>query len=148
MDNTLLYALMIAFSAIMAIIPFGVFLGLGSLLEIAVDDPRLVVVLFLAVSVLAFLGSFACFSLIQKQNCGSVKNMKQVASNAAMSFGIQAATVFLVWLITPLKTIVTSIFPPDLDPPMAEAVGFGYWSFWSALYGIAIGGTLSGICPS
>ena len=138
---------MISFSAVMAMIPFGVFLALGSLLDLAKgDDSSLIVVLILATAVVGFIGSFGCFAMIQKQNCGSVKNMKQVVSNAGMSCAIQTVTAGLVWLLPFLQNIVTSIFPPDLDPLMASAVGYGYWGFWSAIYGIAIGGTLSGIC--
>lgn len=146
MGNTLLYLLMVSIGAIMSTIPFAIYLGLSSLLNVPIDDVRLFIVLFLAVSVFGYITSFGGFTLIQKQSCGSVKNIKQIASNAAFSFGIQAVTTLLVWFITPLRNIVTSILPPEMDPPMMEALGFAYWNFWAAVFGVAIVGPLSGIC--
>ena len=138
--------MMVSIGCLLAVIPFGVFLGLGTLLEVTKSDSRLVIVFLLLTGVVSFLASMGGFALIQKNSCGSVKNLKQVTSNAGLAFGIQMVVATAVWLIPFLRGIVTGLFPPDTDPIMADAVGYAYFNFWAALYGIAIGGTLSGIC--
>ena len=146
MDNTITYVMMISAALFMAILPFGVFMGLGSALGIVSSDPRLLVTYMLAALVMSYLLSLGAFALIQRANCGSVKNMNQVASNAGVSMGIQGVVLLLIWLIPSLRGIVSGLLPPDLDPAILDAVGYSYYSAWAALYGAAIGGTLSGVC--
>jgi hypothetical protein len=146
MDNTLLYVIMIGVSMLMAVLPFGVFLGLGTLLDVASSDIRLLTVYFLSALVVSYLISLGTFALIQRQNCGSVKNMKQVASNAGIALGIQAGALALCFLFPGLRSLVTNLFPLDLDIRIQDSLGYGYYSFWAALFGTAVGGTLSGVC--
>jgi hypothetical protein len=146
MDNTLLYAIMIVVSLLMAILPFGVFLGLGTLLGVDSSDTRLLVVFFLAALVISYLTALGTFTLVQRQNCGGVKNMKQVASNAGIALGIQAGALALCFFIPGLRSLVTNLFPLDLDVRIQDSLGYGYYTFWAALFGTALGGTLSGVC--
>jgi hypothetical protein len=146
MDNTLLYAIMIVVSLLLAVLPFGVFLGLGSLLGTTSSDIRLLTVYFLATLVISYLIAFGTFTLIQHQNCNGIKNMKQVASNAGIALGIQAVTLAFCYFIPGLRVLITNLFPLDLDPSIQDSLGYGYYSFWAALFGTAIGGTLSGVC--
>jgi len=146
MDNTILYVMMICVGLLNAAIPFGVFLGLATLMNIDDVDTRLIVITILAVLIVTFLGCLGAFAIVQSTNCGQVKNMKQVASNAGLALGIQAFLTFIVWLIPGLRGIVSGLLPPDTDPKVLEAFGYSYFAFFGGLFGVAIGGTLSGIC--
>jgi hypothetical protein len=146
MDTSIIYAMMAAIGLLMAILPFGVFLGLGSMLGADSTDPRLLAVYIIGALIVSYLTSFGSFVLIQRNNCGEVKNVKQAASNAGLAVGIQAVTLVLVWLIPGMRSLATSLLPPDLDVAILDSVGYSYYSFWAAMFGTAIGGTLSGIC--
>lgn len=137
---------MIGVSMLMAVLPFAVFLGLGSLFDIASTDIRLLTVFFLGTLVISYLISLGTFTLIQRQNCGSIKNMKQVASNAGIAAGIQAGVLALCYFIPGLRGLITNLFPLDLDSRIQDSLGYGYYTFWAALFGTAVGGTLSGVC--
>lgn len=137
---------MIVVSLLMALLPFGVFLGLGSLLNVLSTDARLLTVFFLATLIISYLTALGTFALVQRQNCGSIKNMKQVASNAGIAVAIQAGTLALCYFIPGLRSLVTNLFPLDLDIRIQDSLGYGYYTFWAALFGTAIGGTLSGVC--
>ncbi len=146
MDATIVYVMMVAIAIFMAILPFSIFMGIGSLLNITSSDTQLLVTYFLAALVFTYATSFGAFALVQKANCGSVKNLKQVASNAGISLGIQSLALFIAWLFPSLRRIISGLLPPDLDPAIIDSVGYSYFSFWASLFGTAIGGTLSGIC--
>lgn len=146
MDSTILYAMMIAMAMLMAMLPFGVFMGLGSMIGTTASDPRLFVTFILLALVVSYLTSFGSFALIQRANCGQVKNWKQIANNAGLALGIQGLFLLLAWLIPGLRGIVSNLMPPDLDANILDSVGYSYYSFWASLFGTAIGGTLSGIC--
>ena len=146
MDNTLLYVIMIVVSILMALLPFGVFLGLGTLLGVDSSDVRLLSVFFLVALVVSYLTALGTFTLVQRQNCKGVKNMKQVASNAGIALAIQAGVLALCFFIPGLRSLVTNLFPLDLDPRIQDSLGYGYYTFWAALFGTALGGTLSGVC--
>ena len=148
MDNTIIYVMMISIALLMAMLPFGVFLGLGTALGIASSDTRLFATYILAALVVSYLTSLGAFALIQRANCGSVKNMKQIATNASFSLAFQAGTMLIISLVPFLRTMVSGLLPPDLDPSILTAVEYSYYSLWASLYGTAIGGTLSGICTA
>ena len=137
---------MIGVSMLMAILPFAVFLGLGSLFDIASTDIRLLSIFFLGTLIISYLISLGTFTLIQRQNCGSIKNMKQVASNAGVAMGIQAGVLALCYFFPGLRGLITNLFPLDLDSRIQDSLGYGYYTFWAALFGTAVGGTLSGVC--
>lgn len=129
----------------MGILPFGVFMGLGKVLEVANDDTRLFVCYILTALILSYVLALGAFALVQNHNCGKV-NIKQVASNAGISLGFQSVALFLAWLVPSLRGLVTNLLPPDTDEVLTKSIGYSYWSLWAALFGIAIGGTLSGVC--
>lgn len=146
MDNTLVYVMMIVIGFLMAVLPFGIFLGLGTLLGIPANDSRILITYVLLSVVLAYLTALGAFALIQRSSCGSIKNMKQIASNAGLSLAIQGITTVLVMFIPGLRGIVTNLFPPDMDVTLSTPIGYSYYGFWAALFGTAVGGTLSGVC--
>lgn len=146
MDNTIVYVMMIVSALFMAMLPFGFFLGLGSVLGVGSSDSRLFVSYILAALVFSYLIALGAFALIQRSNCGSVKNMKQISSNASLALGIQAGTLLVIKFVPFLRNIVSGLFPPDLDENVLDAVGYSYYSMWAALFSTAIGGTLSGVC--
>jgi hypothetical protein len=146
MDNTLVYVMMIVIGFLMAVWPFAIFMGLTTLLGLPTDDTRILVTFILLVCVLAYGTALGAFALIQRNSCGEVKNMRQVASNAAMSLAIQAISVVTVTFIPGLRRIVTNLFPPDMSPAISNAIGYSYYGFWASVFGTAIGGTLSGVC--
>lgn len=137
---------MLVVSLMMALLPFAVFLGLGSLVGLGSSDFRILTIYILAALILSYLIALGTFTLIQRQNCGSIKNMKQVASNAGIACAIQAGVLGLVYFIPGLRKLVTNLFPLDLDLNIQDSLGYGYYSFWAALFGTAVGGTLSGVC--
>jgi hypothetical protein len=146
MDNTIIYVMMIVTGLLMAILPFGFFMGLGSLLGVGSSDTRLFVAYILGALVFSYLTALGAFALIQKSSCGSVKNMKQISSNASLSLGIQAGTHLVIYFLPFLRNIVSGLLPPDVDPNILDAIGYSYYAMWAALFGTAIGGTLSGVC--
>jgi hypothetical protein len=146
MDATLVYVIMIALGLLMAVLPFGVFMGLSTLLGRSSGDNAVLLTYFLAAIVIGYFAAFGAFALIQRSNCGSVKNLKQVATNAGLSTAVQAGTLGLVWIFPSLRGLVTGLFPPDSDPIILDSIGYSYFAFWASLFGTAIGGTLSGIC--
>ena len=143
---TMVYVMMVSVGLFMAILPFGIFMGLGTAIGATASDPRLLVVFFLAALVITYLLSLGAFSIIQASSCGKVKNMKQVAINASIALAIQAGTLLIAWFFPSLRGVVSGLFPSDLDPAIRESVAYSYFSFWAALFGTAIGGTLSGVC--
>ena len=146
MDNTILFVMMIAAALFMGVLPFGIFMGLGTAVNIASSDPRLLITFFLAAGVLAFLINMAANSAVQRSSCGSIKNMNQIVNNSGLAFGIQIGVLLLVWLVPFLRGIVTGLFPPDTDPAILDSVGYSYFSAWGALFGTAISSSLSGVC--
>lgn len=152
MNATLLYILMAFGSLIMAALPFGVFLGLGSMLGIEGGgggaDARLKFALFVVALLVSFGISFGAFALLQKSNCGEVKNWKQVSLNSLLSMGFQAGMMILIALIPWFRTVVGDLLPPDVDAVVKDAVGYSYYSLWAMLFGMAIGGTMSSSCAA
>jgi hypothetical protein len=146
MDATITYVMMVVIALLMAMLPFGIFMGFASLLGSPAGDIRILITYILSALILSYLTAFGAFALIQKSNCGSVKNISQISQNAGISFGIQAITLFLCWLFPSMRNIVSGLLPPDLDTAILDSVGYSYYSFWASLFGTAIGGTLSGIC--
>lgn len=146
MDNTITYVMMITSAILMAMLPFGIFLGLGTVVGAPSSDSRIFVTYILFALIVSYLSALGSFALIQRANCGSVKNMQQIATNASISLAIQAGTLLLVTLVPFLRGWVSGVFPPDLDPSILTSIEYSYFSMWASLFGTAIGGTLSGIC--
>ncbi len=130
----------------MFMLPFFIFVTLGSLLGAPYGDMRLLITLFLGGAVLLYLVSLAAFSLIQHYNCGKVQSMKRISSNAGISIAIYTGMMLIAAFVPKLRSIVTDIISPEVELGVRDALGYGYYSFWGSLFGIAIGGTLSAVC--
>lgn len=141
----MVYVMMITVALFMAVLPFGVFMGLSHALSVEATDVRLLVTYLLAALILGYLLSFGAFALIQNQNCKKV-NLKQAASNAGIALGFQTVVLGLTYFIPFLREIVTNLLPTDTDIAIKDSIGYSYFSTWAALFGVAIGGTLSGVC--
>ena len=147
MDQSLIYLIAGLGALFMSILPFGVFLGLGSIAGIKdPSSPILILALYIIVICASFLGGFGGFTIIQKQSCGKIKNIKQIATNAGISTLIAIIILSLAVFITFLRTAVVGLFPPNMDPIVALAIGYSYYVFWGGLYGFATGGFLSSGC--
>jgi hypothetical protein len=145
MDMTMVYVMMVVVALFMAILPLGVFMGLAQALEVASTDTRLLVSYILVALIFSYVLSLGAFALIQQQNCKKV-NIKQAASNAGISLGIQSVVLLLVHFLPFLRNIVSDLLPAETDLAIKDSIGYSYFSAWAALFGVAIGGTLSGVC--
>jgi len=148
MDNTVVYAMMITAGLLMACLPFGIFMGLAPTLGIAAGDMKITITYILAALALSFVTAMGANALIQKSNCGAVKDMKRVTANAGIAFGIQAAVLLLCVFVPSVRGLITNILPPDLDQAISDSLGYSYYSFWATLFGVAISGMLSAVCSA
>ena len=146
MDNSLLYVLMFTMSIVMAAIPWIIFMGIGTLFDITVIDYRLLLAFAVLAIILSFGLSFIVFMIVQKKNCGEVKDYGKISKYAGISAGIQGGILGIVSVITWFKSIVLSVVPPDLDDRIRQSIVFSYYSFWGMLFGTALGGNMSSIC--
>jgi hypothetical protein len=147
MDQSLIYLLMILSGILMAAVPFGVYMG-GSTVFGVHDpaSPQLLLLLFISTLCLSYLIGMGSMTVIQHNSCGKVKNMKQIAGNAGLATVIVALVLAIAVYVPGLKGIVTGLFSPTMDPLIAQSVGYAYFLFWGATYGIVIGGYLSANC--
>jgi len=146
MDTSLLIVMMLCAGVLLAFFPFAVFYGLTMLLGAQSNDPRLLIVYVIGSAVLMYAVSLGAFALLQRSNCGSVKNMRQVAINASISAAIQTVAAAIAVLVPGTLGVVTGLFPVELDATTAAAIGYAYYNLWGALFGTAIGGTFSAVC--
>jgi hypothetical protein len=146
MENSLLYILMLVGGLIMAMLPFFVFMGLGTLFGMDSVNFSLLVALFIVCIVASFLVSFSSFAVVQKNKCGKVQDYGNVAKFAGISTAIHTGTVLLATFIPFLRNIVMNLMPPDTDNKVVGASVYGYYSFWGILFGLALGGNMTGIC--
>lgn len=146
MDTSILTTLMLSVGVLMFLLPFFVFIVLGHSLSATQGDPRLLIALFLCGAILMYLVSGAAFTLIQKYNCGKVNSASKIATNAGISTAVYAGFLAAAAFIPSLRGIVTNIISPEVELNIRDSLGYGYYSFWGSLFGIAIGGTLSAIC--
>jgi hypothetical protein len=146
MNNSILIAVMVTVGFFMAMIPIIVFIGLRILIKAETGDLRLLSIYLIGSLMVMFGLSIGAFAFIQRYNCGSVKNMKQVASNAGISMAIHAVFMGLSWCVPWLRGIIVKLFPTTINPVVVNSIAYSYYSFWGALFGIAVGGSLSAIC--
>jgi hypothetical protein len=146
MDSTIVIVIMIGAGLLMGVLPFAIFMGLGTLTGISSPDARLLVTFFLAAGILSFLVNLGAGMAVQKTNCGSVKNMNQIMNNSGLAFTIQITVLLLAYFLPWLRGIVSNLLPPDTESVVLESVGYSYYSLWAALFGTAISSTLSGLC--
>ncbi len=131
----------------MAAVPFGVFMGGTALFGIS--DPassQLLVILFISVLVISYLTGLAALSVVQANSCGKIKSMKQIAGDAGLSTLIISIVLALAIFFPSLRSLVTGLFSPTIDPVIVQAIGYSYFLFWGALYGLVTGGYLSANC--
>ena len=147
MEQSLIFLIMGLAGLFFAGIPFGVYMGLSSMMGITdMNSSSLLLIMYVIAICAAFLGSFGGYALIQNHNCGGVKNIKQIASNSALTTVVIVLTLSLAVFIPGIKHIVTNIVSPNIEPRIQEALGYSYFLFWGALYGFASGGYMSAVC--
>lgn len=146
MDNSLLYILMLVGGIVMGVIPFMVFMGLGTLFGIGSPNFSLLVTLFVLTVLFSFGISFGSFVGIQKHKCGKVQDYGSISKYAGISTAIQTGIMLLVTLVPWFRGLVTQLMPPDTDSLVQASASYGYYSFWGCLFGIAFGGNMSSIC--
>jgi hypothetical protein len=147
MDQSLIYLIMGLGGLFLAVIPFGIFMGLAT--QFGIEDmgsPQLMVALFVSTIIVTYLSALGSFAGIQAQSCGKVKNMKQIAGNAGITTLIVVLSVVLAVFVPGLRNIVVKLFPPSVDSRIAEAMGYAYYMFWGGLYGFATGGYMAAVC--
>jgi hypothetical protein len=147
MDQSLIYLLMMLNGIIIAALPFGVYMG-GSTL-FGLQDPassQLLLLMFVCTLCLSYLVGLGSMTVIQHNSCGKVKNMKQIAGNAGLSTLVITLVLALAVYIPGLKGLVTGLLPPSLDPLIIQSIGYSYFLFWGAVYGVVVGGYLSANC--
>jgi uncharacterized membrane protein len=130
----------------MGVLPFFVFIGLGSLFNTNSSDSRLILSLFLLSGILAFLSSFGVFVLAQKLDCGQVKDTNKALNTAGIAMLIQLVVMTLVWAIPPLRHVVSNLLPPDTDSNIGDGLSYGYFSGFAGVFTMLIGANLSGVC--
>jgi len=146
-DQSLIYLVMGLAGLILSGIPFGIYMGVGTMMGITdSSSSTLLLTLYVVVIVVTFLSSLGGFAIVQSQSCGKVKNYKQIASNAGISTLIVTLALSVAVFIPFLKNIVGSLISPDLDSNVKEALGYSYFLFWGGLYGFASGGFMSAVC--
>jgi hypothetical protein len=149
MDQSLIYLMMGLAGLLLSGIPFGVYMGLATTFGIQdVNSASLLLMLYVITICVTYLSSLGGFALIQKQSCGSVKNIKQLAGNAGIATLIVVLSLSIAVFIPGLKNMILSLFSPEIEPRVSEAVGYSYFLFWGALYGFASGGFMSSVCGS
>jgi hypothetical protein len=146
MNMTFTVAMLICMFLLMFMIPFLVFMGLGSALGTQSNDIRVLVSFFLFAGIVVFLASLGVFVLIQKEDCGKVQSVTKAANNAGLALLIQVGTLLLVWLVSPLRGVVTSLLPPDTDSNLSDALGYGYFAGFASAFSTLIGASFSGMC--
>ena len=146
MNMTFTIALIICMFLLLFMVPLLVFMGLGSALGTKSDDFRVILSFVLLAGIVAFLASLGVFALIQKEDCGKVQSMTKAANNAGLALLIQVAVLVIVWLVKPLRGIVTNLLPPDIDTNISDGLGYGYFGGFAAAFSTLIGASFSGMC--
>lgn len=146
MNTAVLYIVMICASLFMTMIPFGVFMGVGSLVGLPSSDIRMTLTYFVVLLTLAYAMSLLSFAMIQKSNCGEIKNFKQIALNSLVSVAFHVFLLLLIFTVPWFRNVVTNLFSPEIDQTLRDSIGYGYYSFWATMFGVALGGTLSASC--
>ena len=147
MDKSIIYLIVFLAGLICAAIPYGVFMGLAKQFEIKEpESPYLTTILYIATIFISYVASIGSFAAIQNQSCGQIKNMNQIAGNAALSTVIVVLILTLAVFIPFLRNIVLGIFPPSFDPFISAAMSYSYFLFWGALYGFTTGGYMAANC--
>jgi hypothetical protein len=146
MNMTFTIAMLICMFLLMFTIPFLVFMGLGSALGAQPDEIRVLISYFLFAGIVVFLASLGVFVLMQKEDCGKVQSIQKAANNSGLALLIQVVTLVLVWLVAPLRGVVTNLLPPDIDPNISASLGYGYFGAFAGAISTLVGASFSGMC--
>jgi len=149
MNNTLIWVFGIMLALVMGILPFGYFSGMAQALN--VPDPLgipMLIGFIVLVAVISFLASLGSGTLAQSSNCGEVKSMSRVASNAGIGMAIEVVFVCIGLFVPMLGTITSDYFLAGsaVDKVMAKQVDVGFWAAWGAMYAIIVSATGSATC--
>jgi hypothetical protein len=149
MNNTLIWVFGIMLALVMGILPFGYFSGMAQALN--VPDPLgipMLIGFIVLVAVISFLASLGSGTLAQSSNCGEVKSMSRVASNAGIGMAIEVVFVCIGLFVPILGTITSDYFLAGsaVDKVMAKQVDVGFWAAWGAMYAIIVSATGSATC--
>lgn len=148
MNMGLLIGLMFANAILISFIPYIFFNTAYNLYDIFPTNGILLLMVYIAIIVISFGLSFGTFALIQKENCKSIKNFKQISYNSLIVAGIQGIGMLIAAFVPVLRSFVKSVIPTMLASNCInkESISYGYFAFWYSLFGIAIGGSLSAVC--
>ena len=156
MNNALIWVFGIMLALVMGILPFGYFSGMAQALN--VSDPLGIPMLIgfvVLVAVISFLAALGSGTLAQSSNCGEVKSMSRVASNAGIGMAIEVVFVCIGLFVPMLGTITSDYFlagsvgspsSTGVDKVMAKQVDVGFWAAWGAMYAIIVAATGSATC--
>jgi hypothetical protein len=147
MNTGLLVSLMFACGFLIGWFPFLCFMIAQIALGIQGMPFNLLLMALLITVVGTFLLSAAAFTYLQYNSCKKVKNVKQIFANAGLAAGLQFITLLFVHF-TGLTSVPINMLPLSLlnQFGVKEGVGYGYYSFFAATFGIIFGGTLSSVC--
>ncbi len=132
---------------LLGVLPFAVFMGFGNIIGLLSSDWRLLAAYIGVALIFSYAVSYGSLALIQRSSCGKVQNHAQIATNSAISMGIFAGFLLLA-AIPGVRGLVMNLTPPDMDVSIRDSLGYGYFAFWGAMFGIGVGGSLSAICSS
>jgi hypothetical protein len=113
-----------------------------------VVDIRITFAFFIVSCVILYGISFGTFAGVQKDNCGEVKNWKQIALNALIPLAFHVVLLTVVLLVPWFQDIVGNLLPPDTPAYVKSATSLSYYTFWATMMGAALGGSFSGSCKT
>jgi len=148
MNNTLIWVFAIMLAFIMGILPFGYFTTLAQVL--GVPEPLgipMVLGFVILVAIITFVSALGSGAMAQSSNCGEVKSMSHVASNAAIGMAIEVGFVLVGLFVPVLGTITSDYFlAGSADTLMKKQVDVAFWAVWGAMYGVVVSATGSATC--
>jgi hypothetical protein len=143
MDNSLLGLFMLLIAVMLASLPTGYFMLVGSTMNPFSANMGLVALLLVAM----FLMTLGFGTALQSSNCGGVKDVKRVAQNAGIATGILTGFLIIPIAHIPwLHNMASSLYNKGGTDAERIPIDIGFWALWGALYGFAVGGTLSTSC--
>ncbi len=150
MNTFQLLAVLVGQGIFMTVFTFALIYGVASVFGIAEDvmDIRLTIMFFVLSCLVLYGTSFGIFAGVQKDNCGEVRNWKQIAVNASIPTVSQVILMSLILIVPWFQRLVGNLLPPDTPAFGKSATAFAYYTFWATVLGGALGGTLSGSCKT
>ena len=110
--------------------------------------PSLIYLILLIILPIVTYGITSMFNVfIQLIRCGKI-NGNQVLMNGFPSVGLVAILGGLAQLFGFMRHPVTSILPDSFSDEVKKGIAVSFYVFWGAVYGQALGGSLSQSCAS